>query len=308
MSSAFIDNKFNIFEKYLRDNYKDTTVNSSLYVGISSAEKQAFMVYFLKNLLNHLNELRTEAEPYEGEDPGITPVKGKRSSVPIPKGGVYSIKSGKLPELNLKNMVDERLPQAIKDFLSSVDINGNMISDLINADNKNGELTLDDLNSITTEYKSSTVNKPLWEEFDIRNYLHESEAVFIFDRIRTMIRRVHFDIVLPLCRNYQTSDGSSEITVKNGIISVVSQGSGIPDFFREYFMNGEAVELRTGSISTSDIVSAIQAGSIPGLECGFIYENSGYGTIILTLPLTVYGTNIYKLVMTGSGDSIVPKE
>ena len=73
-------------------------------------------------------------------------------------------------------------------------------------------------------------------------------------------------------------------------------------------MNGEAVELRTGSISTSDIVSAIQAGSIPRLECGFIYENSGYGTIILTLPLTVYGTNIYKLVMTGSGDSIVPKE
>jgi hypothetical protein len=290
-----IDQKFSEFDKYLRENFKETTKNSNLFTGISSGEEEAFFIFFLKDLLNYSAKLKKESSAYAGVPSSAVSKLGKRSSVPIPESGVLSIKAGTIPELNLKKIVDNLLPDSITNFVKSVLSNPNIVSTLSSLSINS---SLDTLNSTQTYFGDESENRPLWKNFDIRNYLRKEDSVFVSKYTKSNIENLHCKIIVPLCKFYTDSEGKNDFIVSNGILSKFNNYKSIPNFFKDLFAEGKAAEIKAGNTNITALISNARNGIIPGLDFGFIYNNSSFGTLIMTIPLFVNGTSIKNVYLT----------
>lgn len=248
--SSFIIKRFNNFEKHLRSNYEDETLKNTTFNNNirAKADIKPFMVFFLKDLLNHLEDLKRESEPKVSKPVERKMMPGRRTSIPFPKDGLSSIKAGVMPSLDLKVMIEERIENAINDFYNALSIDMSLSQKLINASKTNGEITLDVLNSINSNPVEEVVNTNHSHlKFDIRDYLRELDASFIFYEIRKNIKYIHDNIVSVIYENlkekYEEKITGDFFSILNGIIPVINR-SLIPVFLIDNFYSGNAVELK----------------------------------------------------------------
>lgn len=285
----FLEKRFSKFISYLRLNYKDTAKANLIYV-ITALEEDAFMIFFLKVLLNEVKTLQNKSASTKSASTTKASALGARTSVPFPDGGISSIKSGSIPDLDLKSLVDSLLEKAITDFRKLSVANPSIIYELEQVNETNANL--ESLNRIDTSLKVSIVRPSLNLRFDIRTYLREADAILIHPVIRKNIRILHDTTVAPLYSFLE-----ADLSIRNGILPLYSK-NGIPEFLANYFNDGKAVELYFANHTVESVIESILNGSIPSFDTGFIYNFSSAGSLILTSPIEINGSLVTKELIT----------
>jgi hypothetical protein len=186
--ASIVEKKFEWFEQHLRSNLKEYTLASPLYQGIPNGEDDMFLVFYLKILLDKLDTMKANSMPVVPDSDRAEPRLGYRTAVPVPKGGLSSIKVGVVPDLNLEEIIESTLTKAIQDYLGSVANSGNLTREL----NQNTNLE----NITRTELKALDIpmiksNSSVNKLFHIKDYLKRGHMKFITEKIRSNINRLH---------------------------------------------------------------------------------------------------------------------
>ena len=295
---TILKRRFAKFEEYIRLNYKDVTTSNRLFNEVLSTDREIFLVYFLKILLEHMSKLKNTSSPKVNPSDKEKAKIGCRSSIPYPKGGVAKIKNGKLPILDLKEMVNSLLPNAIQEFYKCLRNDNKLRSTLEKLNSKPGELSLEELRSsikVVARNERIFVSPVPFSRFDIREYLKESDAKFIYPEIRKNIEIVHNDIVQPLWEAY-----SNELFINMGILPIDAAPPEIPLKYLKLFYTGKAVSLGFYSTeSLTNVINSIFFLDIIPVKC-LIFVDYDRLTLIITELSYIYplASNAINLIET----------
>ena len=239
--SLFIMKKFNAFEAYLRKHFKAESLKFDEIKSVHDIDHDAFFAYYLKILLETLDDLKRKSKPEVSDSVNRKLKPGTRSSVPYPKDGLAAIKSGTIPELNLYNLIKDTINGAISGFYKAIQVNKDLLKALedVNTD----EIKLDELYKILTNPVSNvTLPIKISPEFDIKLYLKETDAKFIYPEVRTHIQWMHENIVVPLLE--RGSLHFDDALIQYGILPLMYTDTYIAGNLVFAFNNGYGVGLR----------------------------------------------------------------
>ena len=240
--SRFVDKKFSSFESYLRKHFKEECEKFNDFSRVYAIDHDAFFAFYLKILLEKLENIKKEAYPTVSAAVDRKLEPGTRSSIPYPKDGLAAMKSGTIPELNLHAMVKETLSYAIDTFYKAVSKDKDLIKELEEVDTDT--VPLQELYTVLTTPKDNVlIPNVVSIPFNILDYLKEDDAKFIYPQIRENMKAFHENVVVTLINN--SPDVSMEdIVIQYGILPVMYTDPYIPEGFIKDFNNGNGVGIR----------------------------------------------------------------
>ena len=251
--SSFIDRKFNSFEAFLRKHFKEECLKFDAFQRVYEIDHDAFYAFYLKILLEKLENLKQKSKPEVSESVGRKLRPGTRSSIPYPKRGLAAIKSGTIPELNLHEMIKDSLEAAINAFYGAIHKDKDLIKKL--EESNTDTIKLEELYSIITNPKSDVIIPDrVYPKFDIKYYLKEPDAKFIYPEIRKNIKKLHEDVVVALLTRSELE--FKDAMVQYGILPVMYTDAYIPDNRIFDFNNGNGVGLRFNDAEKFNIAKA----------------------------------------------------
>jgi hypothetical protein len=269
---------------------------------IPSDYKKAYVLYFLKFILNFIDNLSANNSTEPEYAPLQKTIPGIRTNPNLPVGGINSTTIIRSEAISLQTIVTTYSDIKLKEFLKQIMINpfARTVLDEFSFANGNDYTAVTDSAIKELKLYNDILNtsKCAEDEFNVLYFTFNNSDIILSELKIINLRSIYDNVIKPIATYYKKKYGlynSCIVNIHRGIIPF-SEHNKYYGSFSHLFVYGKAVQISIINVHKTEIIDDIKNKRIPDLNYGIMaFDQSN--KLIFTSILTDKGYYMNNIIV-----------